>query len=854
MGLADSFRKHRVLHRWVTDLVLLPVLGGTAYLLFRASSLLRPGEAAALMMAAGGLVMAGHWWFAWQRDMTPEGFLSDWASAILQGDRSRRDLPAGMKPEIAQISAAMNALVEDCNWTAERLEALQQATAREWVGLDGLLAQAHQQRQEEQAARSVAMERLGSYGRDIKKTIEGTLRFDQIELNQRLRADQHRLQEQAFRAALEQAQSGLERLEFLLEELQDTFPRLRREEDSMGRLADASHRQGARLGLAVMGLAAHTPRLLEETKARTDQFQRFRKSADGVRDDVEALARRIEAFRAESQNRAWSFGGAQGAIQAIDQAAQQTGLLAVNAAILAQQGSGTSGMQAIGGRLRGLADQTSRSASDLERALDQHERGMEREHTGLWDLQEVTQRLLSGVEDLLRVAAYLDQQGRDLERALETHLGLVDQVRQASDRAELSLFEVGERSKALETALGRQRSVEAKAALDMEQLSRVENHLMEAGGDLVRISRQNIDEIWEILAGHQELRRSEAYRQIASGDLSLSLRPDGAEGPVWNRLAWARNQRRPRLLEGTGPLPPQGRRGADGRGRLRLLGLDALGAPEASALEDWSCDEEGRTWNLRLAEGLVTEEHRIALLEALKESPLEACLPGTRVRVSPDGVDVHLPFPYPGLPRFLAGLCLELPVNLDEWREPFREAPSGPLPVQTFLWCGPNLEPSSREGIQGLVHAWVLDDPRCGVFLPWLPREGQGPLDLWAAEESVEARLDGRPRIHCLGLGTDPASLYPMRDRLVQAGAEPGEGGAVLGAASLGHAHPEALLLRIFQTGTGLADSPHPDLVPFRSRFQLDVLGARAADPYRAAWDLLEDLRRKGWLLPLPPV
>jgi hypothetical protein len=68
----------------------------------------------------------------------------------------------------------------------------------------------------------------------------------------------------------------------------------------------------------------------------------------------------------------------------------------------------------------------------------------------------------------------------------------------------------------------------------------------------------------------------------------------------------------------------------------------------------------------------------------------------------------------------------------------------------------------------------------------------------------------------------------------------------------LGHAHPEALLLRLFQAGAGLADAPHPDLAPLRVRLQHDVLEARAGDPYRAAWSLLEELQRKGWALPLP--
>ena len=118
----------------------------------------------------------------------------------------------------------------------------------------------------------------------------------------------------------------------------------------------------------------------------------------------------------------------------------------------------------------------------------------------------------------------------------------------------------------------------------------------------------------------------------------------------------------------------------------------------------------------------------------------------------------------------------------------------------------------------------------------------------------MDDRLDGRPKVRCLGLGADPASLLALRDRLVQAGAEEAAGGATLCAIGLSHAHPEALLLRLLQSGSGLTDAPHPELDRLRSRLQSEVLGGCGADPYRAAWDLLEDLQRKGWVLPLPSV
>lgn len=854
MGPTDTFWKHILDRRAIADLAILPVLGGTAYLLSRASSLLEPLESAALMMAATGLVLLGRRWLAWQRELVPGGFLADWAHRILEGDRRQAVAPPGLGTEARLAAQAMNAVIQAGQEAEADLARLRSATARDWRDLDGLIGTVQLQQEVRDEAYRSAQARLGSLGRELKSAVESALHLEHLELDHRLRADQNRLQGQAFHAALEQMQSGLDQVGDLLEELHSSFPRLRREEDALGRLADSGLRQGARLGLAVKGLVAHTPRLLDETKARTEQLRRFRHAADGVRDQAEALSRRIGAFRDETQGRIRAFGSAQGSLRSIDQVAQQTGLLAVNVAILAQQGGGATGLQAIGGRLRNLAGQTAEGATDLERAMDQHQQGLERELGGLWDLHEVTQQLVSSVQAFLRMSGQLDQQGQELERALETHLGLVDQVRQASERAERSLHEVAERSTAMESALVRQWGVEAKMVPELERMARLSLHLKDVGEGLARASQQNIDEIWNILGRHQELRRQEPYRLVVSGGLDGLFGSGGADGSAWNRITWARAERRTRLFEGLGgSLPPYGVHDEQGRTRLLLLGQDALGRPEPSALQDWTCDEAGQRWHLSLLEPLRTEHHRLSLLEVLKESALGACLPGLELRIFPEGVVLELASPYPGLSRFLAGLDLALPVEAEAWDGQLREPIPRMVLSQRFLWVGPEMPFDLRHAFIRLIHGWVRDDHRHEGFLLGLPYEGHRPPCPWLAEGEGAAFPEERPRLRCLGLGADPSGLHSLRDRLLEAGAEEGDGGAILCTAALTHAHPEALLLRLFQAGSGLADGTHPDLVAFRSRCQLEVLAGMSPDPYRAAWRLLEDLQGRGWVLPLPP-
>ncbi len=835
------------------NLLLLAGLGAVTYLLFRHAEALSPAEGAVLVMATAGLLWTGLAWWNWHWRLAQEGPLLDWVAQIRRGDRGAMVPPEGLRKQDRQVVEALNAVIGDTLEGRADLAGLRQAVAREWRDLDALLEAIQQHHAIAVAARDQSGARLATLGRELKTILEDTLGLDQIELNQRLRADQHRFQGQAFQATLEQVRAGLDQFENQLEELRDSFPRLRREEDSLGLLADAGLRQGARLGLVVKGLVAHTPKLVDETQLRMDWLRQFRQSADGVRDQAEALTHRLESFREEAQARIRSFAEAQGSMKGLDHGAQQTGLLAVNAAILAQQGGGSTGLSAIGGRLRTLADQTAEGAADLERTMGAYQQGLDRETAGLWDLQEIAQYLVMGVQELLRTVGRLDQQGEDLERALETHLGLVDQVRQASERAELSLHEVGERAGALESALVRQWGVEAKLTPERERLARQGARLAEVGGELAVISQKNIDEVWDILARHQEIRKAPAYRQITSGELPRMLVQSEAAELAWNRIAWTRAQRRPRLAEGIECLPPLGRSDPTGGVRLQLLGQDALGGPEPSALEACVSDATGRIWELRILGSLRTESHRLALLEQLKASPLTACFPGLDMRISPEGAQLRLPSPYPGLPGFLSGLELELPVEPGLWGHAFRPVTPKIPAVQRLAWLGPESGGGRSNHSLRLIHTWVKDQPQHESFLPWLPYAGHRPASCpWLEDHSVPEELTEPSQVRCLGLGADPALLFPIRDRLLQAGATEDLGGLTLCAIGIGHPHPEALLLRLFQQGADLGDTFHPDLISYQVRLRDEVLGGSTGDPYRAAWALLEDLQREGWVMPLP--
>ncbi|HEX9080935.1 MAG TPA: hypothetical protein VF768_01590, partial [Holophagaceae bacterium] len=695
----------------MVDAVILAVLGTLEYAILQHPNAIQPGEGAVLVMAFAGLLILGRRGLSWQQAQAIHAFLPDWAGRILSGSRQPVEPPPGLPEEAALASQALNAVLADAQALGRRLEELQEALVRDWRDVEEALRAGERQQVKAREARMKAAEQLGRASAELRSAFEHTLQLDRIELDQRLRADQWRLQAQAFTAFLDQVKGGLEQFENLLEELRDTFPRLLREGDALARLANSGMRHGARLGMAVRGLVAHTPRLLEEAAARTEQFRQFRKASDELRDQAEALGRRLEMFRTEALDRTRAFGGVQGSLKVVDDAAQQAGLLAVNAAILAQQGGGTLGVQAIGGRLRHLAGQTSRGAAEIERALEAHARGLDRETAGLWDLQEVTESLLAAVQNLLRWSGHLDQQGQELERLLDSEVSHVDQVRQMSERAELALHEVGERSHAIETAMGRLWGVEAKLLPELERLSRSGNRLTDSGRELSRISQQNIEEIWGILGRHQEIRRTDAYRQIVSGELAQVLAPTAPDLDEASRLVWTRTSRGTRLVDAPKARPPRGWSDANGEVWLQLLGIDALGRPEPSALQRVEWFKGGREWQLELREELRSEDIRMNLLDVLRHSELQACFPDLQIRIAGEGVRLILAAPFAQLPVFLAGLALALPTGVGGWEGAVQPPVRPPEMEQAFLWTGPELEAGARALMRERIHALVQEFP-----------------------------------------------------------------------------------------------------------------------------------------------
>ncbi len=834
------------------ELAMLPCLGVVAYILFRFSHRLGALEGALLMTAAAGLIGLGRHGWIWYRTLQGESSLEAWAQRTLAGERLPLQ-PGAVVPSAGVFPLALNAVLQDAGGLREEVAQLREAVAREWRDLDALLDSAEQGHAQAQEAVQLEGARRQALGGELREVLEEGLSLAGVEHDHRTRSEQQRLQGQVAIDALGQLLARLDQLGNLLEELQDSFPRLRREDDALKRLGDAGLRQGARLSLAVKGLVAHTPNLVADTRARQVSLQSLRQAADAVKDESEAMARRLEAFREETQVLIRAFDATQGSTRELDLAAQQTGLLAVNAAILGQQGGGGEGLLAIGGRLRTLSDQTAASTAELDRTLDRHREGLRRETVNLWDLQEVAGRLHASVQEVLRVAGRLDLDGLELERSLEAHLGVVDQVRQDSERAELSLREVGECAVGLATAQVCQWKVEAKLSPERDRIALVGGRLGGAVEALLRLGQAADGEAWGLLARQRLIQGSGAYQEL-TGRTPLPAWPEApAQAPVWRRVAWARSRRRPRMAEAQGLDPrPSGRRCSDGSWALRLLGRDALGRAEPSALAFWDCDAEGLTWRFRLAEPLCTEPHREALLEALRESPLRDCLPGLVLRVTPLGVDLLLPSPYPGLPEFLAGLGLEMPLEAGAWERPIREVVSASLTVSHLLWLGPGAGGGLENPCLSLVHQWVRRMPEHEGFLQSLPHPGDRPSCPLPMQSQGPQSLSAPQAIRCLGLGAGTALLGPLRERLLRVGAHEGPGGAVLCAVGIGHAHPEALLLRLFQADAGLASDPHPALEPYRVRFREEVLAERGGDPHTAAWTLLEDLQREGWVLPLP--
>lgn len=319
------------------ELAVLSCLGGVAYALFRFGPRLGPLEGALLLTAAAGLIGLGRHGWVWYRALQGESSLEAWAHRTLAGERLPLQ-PKSLEPSAGVFPLALNAVLQEERRLRGEVAQFREAVAREWRELDALLASLEEGQAEAERARHHEGAHRQALARELRQVLEEGPSLAGLEHGHRTRSEHQRLQGQVAGDALGQLQTRLEQLGNFLEELQDSFPMLRREEEALKQLADASLRQGARLALAVQGLVAHTPSLVTETRARQVSLQRLRQAADAVKDESEAMARRLEAFREETQVLTRAFDSTQGCTRELDLAAQQAGLLAVNAAILGQQG------------------------------------------------------------------------------------------------------------------------------------------------------------------------------------------------------------------------------------------------------------------------------------------------------------------------------------------------------------------------------------------------------------------------------------------------------------------------------------------------------------------------------------
>ncbi|HEX9081756.1 MAG TPA: hypothetical protein VF768_05720, partial [Holophagaceae bacterium] len=169
-------------------------------------------------------------------------------------------------------------------------------------------------------------------------------------------------------------------------------------------------------------------------------------------------------------------------------------------------------------------------------------------------------------------------------------------------------------------------------------------------------------------------------------------------------------------------------------------------------------------------------------------------------------------------------------------------------------WTGPELEAGARALMRERLHALVQEFPGHHLLLVGAPHDGERPPCPWVGE-SMDPNLglaEVTP-LRWLGLGGVDPELAGWRDRLVQAGALEGhDEGPALAVLRVSPLDPVILLTHLFRADLALAGGSHPDLQPFREQLVRDVLSVEAAEPHRAAWDLLEQLQAREWLMGLP--
>ncbi len=841
----------------LVDAGILAVLAGVVALMLRFPGVLGPLEGGALVASVGFLLILGRRALGWNQAITVQAFLPDWVQRISAGDLRTVEPPPGLNPDEWRVAQALN----QCLSEISRLRALRDNLVadhlREWDEAETLLQNLETERERSFDDQERLLQELDTFAVELRTQLEDAQVSARVADRRRGLADAATSSlGTGVESALDALRSGLERQEELVQIIRDTLPKLRRESDAMAQLADRAMRRSVRLGSAVKGVASHGSQMLEGIQDRAVQLLRMRELAMDLRELGEGLQRRAKALQQVEGEAGASLQGIHESLQGIDHVAKQTGLLAVNAAILSQEGRGSRGFQVIGSKIRLLSEQTAQGTAEVSRILGEHRLGLARDAMELASLADSMTLFHARLHELILNMGRMDHHGQELERSLEMHQELIRDLETSGREAADTLQEIPLRAEGVGGLALRQRAAEQELEGGQNQALRHMDRLSEGATALIRSQEEAHRDLWMVMERHEALRHSRAFHSLAQGRLQ-KLQEEvrtrrQEERASWSEAADLRSQRS--LILGSAPPLPEGLPGEqeDDRIRYRILEEDAFGLPRPGAVERLRAVDGGRVWHLHLHPALRQEEGRLALLVGLREALHEAWIPDPDLSLTEEGVRLVLPFAYPNLPLLLSGLKADLWLGGDAVPTMLRS----PAPIQdtwlTFLWITPALAPHERQLALQAVHARVEHRVGHEHFPLGTPPGLAGPCVRCTVEpEQRVGQLPLGVGLRTWSCGGDPASLEAWT-RSLGLPSKGAEAELVLGSIRLPYARPEALLLALAHTGHGLMEPAAVALAEATRELREQVLACPGPQGALKAWELLRRLERGGWIMSLP--
>jgi methyl-accepting chemotaxis protein len=841
----------------LVDAGILAVLAGVVALMLRFPGILGPLEGGALVASVGFLLILGRRALGWNQAITVKAFLPDWVQRITAGDLRTVEPPPGLSADERGVAQALNQCLSEISHLRALRDNLVADHLREWDEAEALLQSLETERERSFDDQERLLQELDTFAVELRTQLEDAQVSARVADRRRGLADAATSSlGTGVESALDALRSGLERQEELVQIIRDTLPKLRRESDAMGQLADRAMRRSVRLGSAVKGVASHGAQMLEGIQDRALQLLRMRELAMDLRELGEGLQRRAKALQQVEGEAGASLQGIHESLQGIDHVAKQTGLLAVNAAILSQEGRGSRGFQVIGSKIRLLSEQTAQGTAEVSRILGEHRLGLARDAMELASLADSMTLFHARLHELILNMGRMDHHGQELERSLEMHQELIRDLENSGREAADTLQEIPLRAEGVGGLALRQRAAEQELEGGQNQALRLMDRLSEGSMALIRSQEEAHRDLWMVMERHEALRHSRAFQSLAQGRLQ-KLQEEvrtrrQEERASWSEAADLRSQRS--LILGSAPPLPEGLPGEleDDRIRYRMLEEDAFGLPRSGAVERLRAVEGGRGWYLHLHPALRHEEGRMALLVGLREALHDTWIPDPDLSLTEEGVRLLLPFAYPNLPLLLSGLKADLWLGGEGAPTHLR----GPAPIQdtwfTFLWVTPALAPHERQLALQAVHARV--EHRAGhERFPLGTAPGlAGPCGRCTVEpEHRVGHLPPGVGLRTWSCGGDPESLEAWT-RALAVGTKGADAELVLGSIRLPYARPEALLLALAHPGHGLMDPAAVALGEITRELREQVLACPGPQGALKAWELLHRLERGGWIMPLP--